>query len=260
MARGFGVAGSLDQAIVKEIAPITEATGFSTFWANDSPTGDGLESLAAAASVTTSIRLGVGVIPIDRRPAKAIIEKIEHLGLPQERLAVGIGAGGLYSGSIAAVRDAVLELKDALQAKVLVGALGPRMTALGGEVADGTLLNWLTPEYAAKSAEVARAAAHAAGKTNTHVAAYVRAAFGDAALPALRAEAARYATYPQYARNFARMSVNAIDTTVFGTIEEEVDSEIQKYEAMVDEIVVRAICAEEITNAYLAILHASKPR
>jgi len=55
MARGFGVAGALDHEIIKELAPAAERSGFATFWANDTPNGDGLASLRAAADGIKSI-------------------------------------------------------------------------------------------------------------------------------------------------------------------------------------------------------------
>src|SRR4051794_10637052 len=110
MARGFGVAGALDHEIVKGLALAAEAAGFSTFWANDTPSGDGLAALAVAAAKTRAIRLGVGVIPIDRKSARLIIDQVKRLKLPEERLTIGIGSGGLFKGSLNAVGDAAREL------------------------------------------------------------------------------------------------------------------------------------------------------
>jgi alkanesulfonate monooxygenase SsuD/methylene tetrahydromethanopterin reductase-like flavin-dependent oxidoreductase (luciferase family) len=260
MARGFGVAGALDQEIVSQLASAAEVAGFATFWANDTPGGDGLDSLAIAARETGSVRLGVGVIPIDRKPASAIIEQVKRLELPEDRLTVGIGAGGLRKGSIEAVRDTAIKLKSQLNARILVGSLGPRMTALGGEMADGALLNWLTPEYAARSAEVVRNAAKAAGRSQTHVATYVRVALGQNALNVLKAEADRYGSYRQYAENFARMGVTAFETTVHSENPEGLEPKLSNFEPELDEVVVRAICANESANDYLELLHATSPR
>ncbi len=259
MARGFGVAGTLDHSSVKVVAPAAEQAGFSTFWANDTPSGDGLESLALTASLTRSIRLGVGVIPIDRKPAREIIEEVKRLELPEDRLTVGIGSGGLFKGSIDAVRDAALELKGALQARILVGSLGPKMTELGGTEADGSLLNWLTPEYAAKSTKLVRDAASKAGQTETHIAAYVRVALGPQALASLRTESGRYEGYPQYARNFARMGVSAFDTTVYGETADQLRDKLSAFEQVVDEVVVRAIVANETVKDYLDLMNATSP-
>ena len=64
--RGYGIAGSLDHGVVEKVAAAVEEAGFASFWANDTPGGDGLASLAAAARDTDNVDLGVGVIPVDR--------------------------------------------------------------------------------------------------------------------------------------------------------------------------------------------------
>lgn len=259
MARGFGVAGALDHAIVRQVAAAAETAGYATFWTNDTPGGDGLEALRVAAGATHSIGLGVGVIPIDRKPARSIIDDVRRLKLPEERLTVGIGAGGLFKGSVSAVREAALELKQHIKGLVLIGALGPRMTALGGEVADGVLLNWLTPEYVEKSAEAARKTAADSGCSLSLAAAYVRVAFGQPSLQALQDEAHRYETFPQYARNFARIGVDAFETTIFGESSAELSARLTLFEQKVDEVVVRAIVAEDTVENYLSLLDAAAP-
>jgi alkanesulfonate monooxygenase SsuD/methylene tetrahydromethanopterin reductase-like flavin-dependent oxidoreductase (luciferase family) len=64
--RGFGVEAALAHDIVRELAPAAERAGYRTFWVNDEADGDGLGTLREAAAVTTTIRLGVGAIPLDR--------------------------------------------------------------------------------------------------------------------------------------------------------------------------------------------------
>jgi alkanesulfonate monooxygenase SsuD/methylene tetrahydromethanopterin reductase-like flavin-dependent oxidoreductase (luciferase family) len=259
MGRGFGVAGALDHNIVKRLATEAERAGFATFWANDTPNGDGLESLAAAMTVTNTIRLGVGVIPVDRKPASRIVEQVRGLGLPEDRLTIGIGAGGLSQGALATVEAATLELKGLLTARILVGSLGPKMTRLGGAVADGVLLNWLTTDEAARSSELVRSGATEGGRSAPHIAAYIRVAFGELAYVNLVKESSRYESYPQYKRHFDKMGVPAIETTIFGLSSETLQERLIAYEDELDEVVVRAICAEETVEDYLALLRATAP-
>src|SRR6185295_17205323 len=98
--RGFGIAGALDIEVAARLAEAAEAAGYASFWANDTPGGDGLASLAAAAKRTTRIKLGVGVIPIDRSPAEQIASHVKELGLPEDRLLLGIGSGGLAKETV----------------------------------------------------------------------------------------------------------------------------------------------------------------
>ncbi|MEZ4506207.1 MAG: hypothetical protein R2848_10320 [Thermomicrobiales bacterium] len=106
------------------------------------------EALRRAAEVTSRIRLGVGVIPIDRRSPDSIVQAIEQSTLPKDRLIVGVGAGGELYGSLDNVRGAVRTIREQAGVPVAVGALGPRMVALAAREADAVLLNWLTPRQA----------------------------------------------------------------------------------------------------------------
>ena len=84
---GFGVTGHLDEEVVRWLAPTVEEAGFRTLWFNDIPGGDSLARVHLAASLTSSIRVGTGVIPLDRRPATEILAEIKTLNLPADRLA-----------------------------------------------------------------------------------------------------------------------------------------------------------------------------
>ena len=256
--RGFGIAGALDHAIVKELAREAERAGYSTFWANDTPGGDGLAALQVAAGVTSSIGLGVGVIPIDRKPAEAIASQSTALGLPENRLIIGIGSGGLKRGALEAVRDEAIALRAKTTAKVVVGALGPRMCDIAGEAADGALLNWLVPEYLPVLAQLVRDAAARNDRPEPWIGAYVRVAVAGPAEERLRAEAERYAGYPAYAAHFERMNVDAIDTCVLGA-PPIIQQGLQAFESGIDEVVVRAITAKENLDAYLEVLRAAAP-
>jgi alkanesulfonate monooxygenase SsuD/methylene tetrahydromethanopterin reductase-like flavin-dependent oxidoreductase (luciferase family) len=258
MTIGFGVAGALDHAIIAELARAVEKAGFSSFWANDTPNGDGLAALAVAQKQTSSIKLGVGVIPIDRKPAADIAAQIDDLDLDPARLIVGIGSGGMKIGAIESVRGNALELRRLTPATVVIGALGPRMCEVGGESADGVLLNWLTPAYSQESAAHIRAVAAAAGRPDPYVGAYVRVALDGPGAERVRGEAARYEGYPAYAAHFNRMGVRALDTCVVGTRNQIADG-LRAFSGSAREVIVRAIAADESLDAYLALLVAAAP-
>src|SRR5262245_23670555 len=121
MARGFGMAGALAPELIGAVAAAAEAQGYDSFWVNDAPGADSLERLATAAGLTNRIRLGTGVIPLDRRPAGEIIARVRELALPTERLIIGVGSGGGRSGSLARVREALNAFRGELGAPVVVG-------------------------------------------------------------------------------------------------------------------------------------------
>jgi alkanesulfonate monooxygenase SsuD/methylene tetrahydromethanopterin reductase-like flavin-dependent oxidoreductase (luciferase family) len=257
--RGFGIAGALDTAIVAALAREAEQAGYASFWANDTPTGDGLVALAAAQNVTSSIWLGVGVIPVDRKPAELIASQVVELGLRQDRLFIGIGSGGLEKGALDTVRSAAQRLRDRVEARVVVGALGPRMCQVAGEAADGALLNWLTANYLPALAKVTTGAAQAAAHPKPWIGAYVRVALAGPAQDRLRAEAERYERYPAYAAHFRRMGVRAIETCVVGD-PQQIEAGLNEFPPDADEIVVRAIAADETFDSYLEVLKAGAPK
>ena len=258
--RGFGVAGALDRSILKELTPRVEELGYDALWVNDTPGGDGLEALAAVAQWTDGLRLAVGVIPLDRRSPSEIADRTRALGLPAERLTIGIGAGSAERG-LDRVRDGVAELRTLLDPAIpiVIGALGPRMGQLSGEVSDGVLLNWLTPAWARQSGAAVLQAARSAGKKQPSIIAYVRVALGEAANQRLQDEAERYGDIPGYARHFARMGASAYETAVHGDSAAELHEQLTPFNPLVDETVVRAVTAEERTDAYLELAEACAP-
>ena len=256
--RGFGVAGALPHEIIRVLAAAAEKAGYRTFWVNDTPHGDGLAALREAADVTSRIRLGVGVIPLDRQPAERIAARVAELALPQERLLLGIGSG-MPRGGLARVRAGAAVLEERLAAPVVIGALGPQMCALAGSNADGVLLNWLTADYVGPSAAITIEAAREARRPNPLILGYVRVAHGPGAREVFAGEAARYGSFPAYAANFARMGTPAEETAVVGDTREEIQAGLAPFTAQLDETVVRAITGEETAEAYQALLEAAAP-
>ncbi|CAN5648804.1 hypothetical protein BH23CHL5_BH23CHL5_16450 [soil metagenome] len=252
--RGFGIAGSLNADLVAPLAEAAEKAGFSSFWANDTPGADSLAVLQRAAAVTSSIRLGVGVIPLDRRPATAMVDQIAGSEIPQDRLIIGVGSGATLGGSLNLVQTGVKVLRGR-GFSVAVGALGDRMVDLAAEHADAVLLNWLTPEWAARSAERVRRNSR---KTGTEVIGYVRTGL-TASVSGVQAEADRYTGLPQYGRHFQNMGVRAIDTGAVGS-PVEIGGQLERFDEVLDETVVRAIVVSESLDDYLQVIEAGKPR
>jgi alkanesulfonate monooxygenase SsuD/methylene tetrahydromethanopterin reductase-like flavin-dependent oxidoreductase (luciferase family) len=254
---GFGVAGALQSEVIMSLAKAAEELGYSTFWVNDTPGGDGIVALSAAAATTESIRLGVGVIPVDRRPPEAIAEAVQRLGIPLDRLVLGVGSGATRLGSLSLVEGAINQLRELVSdAKIAVGALGPKMVELGARDADAILLNWLTPEQAASSAAVIRSEADELDRV-VEVIGYVRTAL-PSAQDRLANEAQRYAAIPQYGDHFDRMGVDALETCAIGH-ERELNEQLEAFEVTLDETVVRAIVGEEAIEDYLELMAAVAP-
>jgi alkanesulfonate monooxygenase SsuD/methylene tetrahydromethanopterin reductase-like flavin-dependent oxidoreductase (luciferase family) len=258
MERGYGVSALVNPDLIVPLAQAAEVAGYQTFWVNDVPGGSGLEQLARAQAATASVRLGVGVLPVDRWSAGQIASEVERLKLDPERLLLGIGAGAMHKGSLDATGNLASELIRLVPARVFIGALGPKMCRLAGSAAHGVILNWLTPEAAAELALRTKEGAAAVGRPTPEIVAYVRTAASPSAQSRLEKESRAYEGYPSYARHFERMGVSAIQTAVNGSAA-EIDERFAACAASVDEVVARAIVSSDDLSGYMAVLNAAKP-
>ena len=245
-ALSLGIAAAAGPALAARIAPAAEQAGLQALWVNDTPGHDALGLLRAAAGVTGRLGLATGVLPVDRRSPDEILAAAA--ALPADRLTLGIGSGQLRAGAVERVTDAATALRAGTRARVVVGALGPRMRSAGVTASDGVLLSWLTPELAAAQARQAHERAHTA-----HVALYVRTATDPAAVPALEEEAQRYAGYPAYAANFSRLGVDAGDTVIRPDVHRD---RIAAYREAADEVVLRAITPSGSLEEHLRFIDA----
>ena len=197
MELGFALFAGTAPGVIQSSAREAEALGYQSFWVNHPGSTDGLTALALAAKETRRIDLGVGVIPLHTRGPEDIAEGVRRQALPLDRLLLGVGSPN--PASLQRVRDGIAVLRGQFQTRLVVAALGPKMCRLAGEVADGVLFNWLTPEYARRAGEWVREGAKAAGRATPKLYGYVRVAMGPAAHDRLQQEGGRYAGIPAYA-------------------------------------------------------------
>jgi alkanesulfonate monooxygenase SsuD/methylene tetrahydromethanopterin reductase-like flavin-dependent oxidoreductase (luciferase family) len=257
MGHGFALFAGTAHDVIRASAREAEALGYGSFWVNHPGSTDGLSALAEAAAETRRLGLGVGVIPLHTRNAASIIEGVRDTRLPLERLLLGIGSPN--PDALKRVRNGVAALRKEFKTRIVVAALGPQMCRLAGELADGVLFNWLTPEYARRSAELVKEGAAAAKRKPPTLYAYVRLALGPAAVSRLGEEGDRYASIPAYATHFARMGVKPAATAVAGNAPEEIRAALAKWQGAVDEVVLRAITAHDTVEETLALVRAAKP-
>lgn len=257
---GFGIVAR-PEPVSRDLAALGDRLvelGYVELWANDGHGRSGLATLAVAGSAP-GLDLGVGVVPLSERSPAEIAGKVRSLGLPRERLVVGVGTGG--GSSLAAVRRGVAELRDLLpDVRIAVAALGPRMCRLGGEVADVVLLNWAFPERIAWSRERIAEGAAAVGRPIPMAAGYVRVAFGADAPARLAAEADRYRGRPSrpYPRLFEEQ--DALDSRPPGVAANSptgVPEQLAPYREALDSCVVRALPATDSIRELLAIAEAA---
>lgn len=253
MAEGvvsIGVAATLGPELVARLAPEVERAGFHALWVNDTPGADALAALRAAAAVTDRLVLATGVLPVDRRGVDDILSAAD--GIPEDRLVLGIGSGSARAGALALVRDTARALRERTAARMVVGALGPRMRRLAAADADGALLSWLPPEVAAAQADRIHAE-----NLDAWVALYVRTSADDGGRARRDAEAARYATYPAYAANFARLSVDPAETVLPLPGDDGIRPGLARYREAVDEVVLRAKTASDAFDDLVAFVDSA---
>lgn len=257
MELGFAVAATVGPDIIHASAREAEARGYHSFWVNHPGTTDGVAALAAAARGTQRIELGIGVVPLHQRGPDSITEGVHAAGLPLERLVLGVGSAG--PGALQRMREGIATLRSRLPVRLVAAALGPRMCRVAGEVADGVLFNWLTPEHAARSARWVRDGAARAGRPSPKLFAYVRLALGGAARERLLGEGARYAAIPAYAAHFARMGVAPVETAIVSETPEGLEPLLRRWKGVVDQVVLRAVPPADTVEDHLALIRVVRP-
>jgi alkanesulfonate monooxygenase SsuD/methylene tetrahydromethanopterin reductase-like flavin-dependent oxidoreductase (luciferase family) len=257
MALGFALFAGTRPDIIGATAREAEALGYTSFWVNHPGPVDGLAALAHGAGETRRVALGVGVIPLHTRGPESIAEGVKGAALPADRLLLGVGSPN--PSALARVRAGVAALRAALPARIVVAALGPHMCRLAGEVADGVLFNWLTPQHARQSAEWVRAGAAAARRPAPRLFGYVRFALGPGAAARVEAEGARYTAIPAYASHFERMGVAPVETAIAAEAPGAIRAALARWDGVIDEVVLRAVTAKDDLDDHLALVRAAKP-
>jgi len=256
MGHGFALFAGTAPEVIRVSAWEAEGLGYTSFWVNHPGKTDGLVPLGLAAGETQRIELGIGVIPLHTRAPESIVEGVRANALPLDRLLLGVGSPN--PDALKRVRAGIGELRSQVPTRLILAALGPQMCRLAGEIADGVLFNWLTPEHARRSAELVRAGAASAGRQPPKLFAYVRIALGAAACDRLAEEAARYAAIPAYAAHFARMGTDPMGTAVAARSAGAVPPALDAWRGAVDELVLRAITAKDTVEENVALLQAAR--
>jgi alkanesulfonate monooxygenase SsuD/methylene tetrahydromethanopterin reductase-like flavin-dependent oxidoreductase (luciferase family) len=182
---------------LSDVAREAQRLGFESLWTPAGRVPDAFH-VCAAWSEHTSLRTGISVIPAPTWTPLTLAAQAATLAqLSAGRFVLGLGTGGygpafwaslgLPNRPIAIMRDyattirqllagetvtsdgpatrlraATLGAADLPAAPVYLAALGPQMLRLAGEVAEGALLNWGTPERIAESRDwIAQGAARA---------------------------------------------------------------------------------------------------
>jgi alkanesulfonate monooxygenase SsuD/methylene tetrahydromethanopterin reductase-like flavin-dependent oxidoreductase (luciferase family) len=258
MSRGFGVTAGLDPEIASPLAGRCQELGYTSMWSNDHPGAKGLETLAEYAKGADRIDLGVAVIALDRQSPEEIAADIDRLELDRARLWLGIGAG-FTEKPLTTVREALPALREALSGvRLVLAAMGPKMTAFAGAEWDGVFLNWMTPEFATQARERVEEGAREAGRDAPPVFGYVRTAVGGGAEERLAKDESFYRDLHQgYRSHFDRQGAPEGTVGVAAENAGVAQEELSRYRAL-DTVVVRALASADFEDMS-ALAEAAAP-
>ena len=187
-------------AELPEIAREAERLGYTDAWSFEVDGVDGFTPLAAIATATSRMRLGIAIANVfTRGPATLASVAAGLADLAPGRFVLGIGAGsqpiveawngGVFEKPATRVREMAQILRSALAGErvvfqgqtlsvdgfrltrvpaspvpIYVAALRPGMLRVAGEVGDGVIVNWNSPEDVPRLVEIVREAARKAGR------------------------------------------------------------------------------------------------
>ncbi|TDO50700.1 F420-dependent oxidoreductase-like protein [Kribbella sp. VKM Ac-2527] len=159
-------------------------SGISRIWFSQRTGWDSLTLIAALGPLVPKVKLAVGVVPVyPRHPIALAAQALSVQAATGNRLTLGIGSSHqvmmegqyglsmdqpakymreyvsaltplLHGESVAYQGEKLtavgqLSVPDAAAPEVIVAALGPRMLRIAGELTDGTVTTWATPEVIA---------------------------------------------------------------------------------------------------------------
>ncbi|HTG48233.1 MAG TPA: LLM class flavin-dependent oxidoreductase [Actinomycetota bacterium] len=232
-ATGFALRDPYPWDDLVGLAKEGEELGYGALFMPETGSRDILAALTGLAGETDRLLLGSGILPVPSRApqllAAAAATVQERSG---GRLLLGLGTGPSGPGALERLRTTVdvvrrllrdgeaeldgrrlrLDLVPPTPPPIWIAALGPKAVRLAGEIADGVLLNWCTPDRVRRAVEELDEGLRAAGRDRSActVGVYVRACLDPdamAAIAAVQAMAGQYASYPAYGRQFAAMGM-----------------------------------------------------
>ncbi len=212
MARiGVALVGRLPMKDLAPLAKEADDRGYHSIWLTEGSAREDFTQIAAMSMVTKNIHFGPGVVvAYGRSPTMLAMITATLDEISGQRFIQGIGAGGpgseknhgeKYEKPLARIRDYVTIIKAALRGEtvdyageavsihgfklgftsprtnppIYIAALGPKMSRLGGEVADGLIYSLPTPHYIKQTLPIIKEGADKAGRKleDIDVAAYL---------------------------------------------------------------------------------------
>ena len=226
-----------------ELVRHAEQLGYSDGWTYETFAGDAITPIAAAATITERMRLGTAIVPVFTRPPALIA--ISAAGLQQlsgGRFILGVGIstptiveqwmGVPYRLPVTRLRETVGAIRAAFTGQkvtvegktvringfrlaapletpppIYIGAQGEQMLRVAGEIGDGVIVNYITPETFAKMLAPLHEGARTGGRNpaTLDIACRILVAIDSedqVVRDMLRRELTAYVTVPQYNKFF----------------------------------------------------------
>jgi alkanesulfonate monooxygenase SsuD/methylene tetrahydromethanopterin reductase-like flavin-dependent oxidoreductase (luciferase family) len=143
--RGFACSGTLAAAEIAATAREAEELGYSCVWITViRDVTDPAHVLDAALEATSTLEVGLGLVPLDAFPASKLAPRLAHL---PGRAIVGLGVGQHQRDAPGFWRDGAATFRRlAPGVRICVGSYGAKVLRAAGPLVDAALLNWMTPE------------------------------------------------------------------------------------------------------------------
>ncbi|HEY6419651.1 MAG TPA: LLM class F420-dependent oxidoreductase [Candidatus Binataceae bacterium] len=240
-----------------DLVRTADRAGYTDAWSYESFSTDAFAPLAAAAMLTDRMRFGTAIVPVfSRSPALIAMSAVTTQNLTNGRFILGLGIstpnimenwmGVPFRKPVTQLRETVEALRAIFRGEkvtmagkmiringfkldipiekpppIYIGAQGAQMLRLAGEIGDGVIVNFITPETLPPMLDQTRDAMRAAGKepASLDVACRIIVAVDEdeaTIRSALRRSLTAYVTVPQYNKFFheigyAREAEIAID-------------------------------------------------
>jgi len=226
-----------------ELVRTADRCGYTDAWSYESFATDGFAPIAAAAMLSDKMRFGCAIIPVFTRPAPLIaMSAVTVNELAGGRFILGLGIstpniveqwmGVPFRKPVTMMRETVQALRAIFRGekvtmagtmvkidgfrldaaiehppKIYIGAQGARMLRLAGELGDGVIVNFITPETVAPMLDNTREGMRAAGKEPAGLDVVCRIIVAvdedeDVVRNLFRRSLTAYVTVPQYNKFF----------------------------------------------------------
>jgi len=209
---------------ITEIVINAENAGFESIWIPEGGGYDSISLIGYLSSITQSIRLGTGILPIFSRTPTAMAMTAANLDrMTNHRFSLGLGIGhrlvvekihgGRFDDPVGRTKETVniirqlfkgqsfsfngehfqinnarlgLAAKD-VRVPIYLAALRPKMIQISGQISDGVLLNWTAVSKLQDFVKIFKSAYKTAGNiVNPDIAGYIRTYVGSKNIDAAR--------------------------------------------------------------------------